>query len=72
MIRTASGLKPMPTPAELEARSRQTAKEMLLEAGCDPATIEEEVIKFLAKPLSFEIPSNKDLLAMYEKKNVAT
>lgn len=61
MIRTASGLRPMPTEAELAAKSRQVAKQVLLEAGYDPATIEDEVTKFLAKPLAFDMPPNDDL-----------
>ena len=56
MIRTASGLKPMPTEAELRTRSRQIAKEVLLEAGHDPATIDDAVTKFLAQPLALDLP----------------
>ncbi len=65
MIQTASGLKPMPTAAELAARSREIARQVLLESGHDPATIEETVTKFLAKSPSLKIPSWEELKAMY-------
>lgn len=62
MIRTASGLKPLPSQAERRARSRQIAKAVLLEAGHDPATIEDTVTKFLTQPIAFDLPSNEELL----------
>lgn len=65
MIRTASGLKPMPSAAERAARSRQIAKQVLLEAGYDPATIEAEVTRFLAQPPAFALPSDDELKATH-------
>ena len=61
MIRTASGLKPMPTIEERREWSRRNAREVLLEAGADPAAIEAAVDKFLASPPLFEIPGLDDL-----------
>ena len=46
-----------PTKEERARKSRQHAREILLEAGYDPATIEKSVDDFLAKPLLFEVPS---------------
>ncbi len=57
--------RPFPSKEERGRRSREHARAILLEAGYDPATIEQEVERFLAQPLLFDLPSFDELGAMH-------
>ncbi len=60
MIRTASGLKPMPTPVELDRWARESARKVLREAG--KVGTDAEINELLNSDPPFEIPSWNDLI----------
>ena len=57
----AGQTRTFPSKEDRARRSRAHARAILLEAGYDPVTIEQEVERFLAKPLAFDLPSFDEL-----------
>jgi hypothetical protein len=60
--------KPRRTLPDYDLLARKNAKIVLLAAGYDQTTIEEEITKFLSKPLLFDIPSWDELKALHASK----
>ena len=57
-----------PSKEERARRSREHARAILLEAGYDSTTIEQEVDRFLEQPLMFDLPSFEELGTMHASK----